>query len=90
MSGQWTVSDLYPNPGREWCRFSIHAPYTTVADAHITIADVSGREVLNISERLSKQDNTILLRLPPLAAGTYIVNIEVAGKLSEARKLVIE
>ncbi|MCD6010284.1 MAG: putative glycoside hydrolase precursor [Flavipsychrobacter sp.] len=87
---QWAISELYPNPGREWCRLNIHTPAGAVADANITITDISGRELLKISERLNKQDNTILLHLPAMAPGSYIVDIEIPGKTTEVRKLLIE
>ncbi len=90
LSEQWSISEIYPNPSREWCRLSIHAPMAAVAEAHITLTDVNGREILKIAEGLSKQDNMILMRLPALPAGTYLVNVEVPGKISQVRKLLVE
>ncbi len=87
---QWTVSELYPNPGSEWCMVNIHAPVAKSTNAWFTITDVTGREIMKLAETLDKVDNTVLIRLPRLSAGTYTVHIEIPGEVTETRKLVVE
>ncbi len=87
---KWLISDLYPNPANDWCKINIHAPVSVPVSAIFRITDIKGADILKFSERLNKGDNTIMMRLPALAAGTYMVGIEIPGKDAEYRKLTID
>ncbi len=86
----WNVSDIYPNPSREWCRLNIYSPAAGQSDAVFTITDIAGTEVARMNETLKGGSNTVMLSIPSLAAGTYIVSVDVPGAISEKRKLIIE
>lgn len=85
----WSVSSLYPNPCKDWTRIDITAPGTPSGPAVFTINDIAGAQVSKVEERLRKGANTIMLQLPSLPAGTYIVTIEIPGQKSQTRKLTV-
>ncbi len=87
---QFIISELYPNPGREYCKIDIHNPGYPGTEAKLIITDIKGGEILKISERLNAGDNTIMLPLPDLAEGIYMVSIMIPGEATQVRKLMID
>jgi hypothetical protein len=84
-----SISDLYPNPTREWTKVNITVPDGITPKITCAITDIKGTQVLRFTQQLSTGTNTIMMHLPPLAAGTYIVNISLPGQHTTVRKLLI-
>lgn len=78
---------LYPNPATHTVNLALNTPVET--DALITIVDATGREFLRETELLTAGDNIIAYSTDELAAGLYLVSIEIAGK-RQCIKLVKE
>lgn len=87
---RFAVSELYPNPGKEWSRINIHCPDNLLREATLSITDIKGEEILTFTEKLNKEENTLLIHLPVLASGTYLVTVNIPGEPSEVRKLLVE
>jgi hypothetical protein len=82
------VSDLYPNPSKEWLTIDIASEYPQMAA--LTLIDTEGNTIIKISEELREGKNTILIRLPQLPGGLYLVNIKLQNGCKVIRKLLIE
>ncbi len=87
---KWLISDVYPNPGNEFCKIDIYAPDILPHDAKLVLTNTQGEEVLRISERISKGENTLMLMLPKLTPGTYFLKVTLGTEVSETRKLLID
>jgi hypothetical protein len=90
QKSRWVISDIYPNPGRGYFRINIEAPDNTGRDVRLMLMDAKGAVVQSVTERLSRVDNTLLISLPELAAGIYMLHVVIAGEVAEVRKLTIE
>lgn len=78
---------LYPNPAQS--AFTIVVDNKTAnADTRISITDVSGRTLLGRSLRLQSGRQMIGMSTASLSAGVYFVNLDIAGRRS-AQKLVV-
>ncbi len=86
----WKVSDIYPNPCKDWCKIDIYAPVAVAGPVYCSLTDITGRELLRVTEQLKMGNNTILIAVPALSAGTYIINIQLPGGGTETRKLEVE
>jgi hypothetical protein len=84
-----SISDLYPNPTREWTKVNITVPDGITPKITCAITDIKGTQVLRFTQQLSTGTNTIMMHLPPLAAGTYLVSISLPGQHTTIRKLLI-
>ncbi len=84
------VSELYPNPTREWTRMNIYVPNVPVGAASCTITDARGVQVISFNERLSQGNNTLMIHLPEVAPGMYLINLSIPGQQVYTRKLLID
>ncbi len=87
---QVTVSDIYPNPAFDQCFFDIKLPVSLISDANISLTDASGKVILNINQALNGGNNHIMLPLPELKKGIYLVSIQGPGFEGVVKKLVVE
>jgi len=78
---------LYPNPAAASCTILVENKAAN-AEAHLNVTDVSGRVLLSRSMRLQSGKQLIGMNTASLGAGVYFVNLEIAGRKS-AQKLVI-
>ncbi len=90
LAERWSVSDLYPNPAKEWFRVNLHMPGTQPATVSFTITDIAGVTVTTLAQQLTGKDNTIMIPLPELAPGIYLVTIAPPTGPAEVRKLIID
>ncbi len=87
-SNDFEVSEMFPNPTKEFCTFSIKS--TKNQHLGISISDISGNTVYKVTEEINIGKNTILLNLPKLSTGMYFVNIKLVNEVSIIRKLIVE
>ncbi len=87
---RWLISDIYPNPSRGFCKINIHAPDNQLREARLVLSDIKGKEILRVSERINREDNMVMLQLPELSAGTYLLKVVIGNEVSEVRKLLVE
>jgi photosystem II stability/assembly factor-like uncharacterized protein len=87
--GRLVVSDLYPNPAREWTKINIHVPYKKANVITCSVTNILGEKLIQFSENVRAGDNTLLIRMPSLAVGTYFLEFQMEGLPIATRKLVI-
>jgi hypothetical protein len=82
------ISDVFPNPSQEWCSVNIKSKIAqTVA---ISISDLDGRNVYKALEEIHEGSNDILLKLPELSEGLYLIHFKFKDSKSVVRKLMVE
>lgn len=78
--------NVFPNPSTD--EINVSFVLKRAAQVKLSILDFTGTEVLSSTDEKLKQGNySQLLKINQLAAGTYIVNLNVDGQ-NESRKLV--
>ncbi len=82
------ISPIYPNPVRD--RFFIDVTAVNTGVANLSIYDLKGMMVYTISQPLSKGKNKLMVMLPPLAEGTYTVNINLFGENMVSKTFIME
>ncbi len=88
--GAWAISDPYPNPCKEWLRMDISAPVAPDRPVAFSLCDITGRQVMSFNERLSAGRNSLLIHLPLVAQGTYLLSVDIPGEGRVTRKISIE
>lgn len=80
-------SSVYPNPASDQCyvNFSLEGP----APVEIVLTDISGRAVKSFGKEMALPgNNSRLLSLDGIAAGSYMINI-ISGDSKTTRKIVL-
>ncbi len=86
----FTIMGPYPNPAKEWTQVNIYVPGAVQGAATISLTDIAGRQVLRTAERLSSGTNTLLLHLPRLSEGLYVLTVEIPGWGKASSKLEVD
>ncbi|MFP4288109.1 MAG: T9SS type A sorting domain-containing protein [Bacteroidales bacterium] len=85
-SFQWSISDPYPNPARNFTRIDYHIPSST-NDARLVLRDLVGKQVLDVP--LSSEKNQIQIPTNQLNNGLYIYSLIYREKIYESKRLLI-
>jgi len=76
---------VYPNPAHATCMVALPGRGTGAATATLSLLDLVGREVQRQSPVLGTAPSTALLPLHNLAAGMYLLRVELAGETTTRR-----
>lgn len=88
VSRNINVSDIFPNPAREYATIGI--TLQTDASVKISVYNVSGRNVINVHNgRLSQGSHTLRIDISQLESGMYICQVQ-SGTYRTALKLIVE
>lgn len=82
------LSEIYPNPTSDWAKLDVYVK--THKKISVSIMDIRACVVFHVSDEVRDGKNTLMLQLPSLAKGNYIVNIRLEGEEPVHRKLVID
>ncbi len=87
---KFDIISIRPNPASSGSQINVNLQLNQQTDLVLTLLDVLGHVFLQTTRAsVGKGIQDILLDLPKLASGTYILFIE-AGDLKESRKIMIE
>jgi hypothetical protein len=77
---------VYPNPtaGRSYLNFKLKEAAKTV----LTVSDITGRNLLTLTEQMQPGSNTLAIETGNFAAGTYLIHL-ATEKARVVRKLII-
>jgi len=78
---------VYPNPASGKTTVTFNSG--TSADYHLTILDMSSREVMNKDGKFVAGSNTIELDLSHLAKGAYLINLK-SGDSKNSERIVVQ
>ncbi len=78
---------VYPNPAKSNCYLKIVSP-TNYAKAFIHITNTAGATVHTSTSELKVGINTILIPLPAIASGNYIVSMQVGNSYTTAQLII--
>ncbi|HYV94499.1 MAG TPA: T9SS type A sorting domain-containing protein [Chitinophagales bacterium] len=78
---------LYPNPANQNAELEFDCMQDGIYS--ITICDVQGRILIPIAQSFSAGDQTVILPVAKLSAGTYLIKVNGAG-MNDVVKLVIQ
>ena len=74
-----TDLQIFPNPATD--QITISGRALAGQTVSLDLFDVSGRAVLEETKQMPTSDENIVLNLPPVAQGVYILRISCAGKI---------
>lgn len=89
MGDSWWVSDVYPNPAAEWAYIDIVAPTGKNGTVNGAVYSIAGQGVVRIAERLHAGKNRIMVGLPALAPGIYIMELETPDGMRNTRRFMV-
>lgn len=81
------ISEIYPNPTSDWAKLDVYTK--TQRQISIRVLDIYGVSVCSMVDVVMDGKNTLMIKLPPLARGNYIVTIRLQGEMQVNRKLTI-
>lgn len=90
VKDQWQISELYPNPAHEWIKLNIITPAGNGGTLKGSVSTIFGQGVLRFNERMQGGINTVMINLPGLAPGIYIVELETPDQKRHIRKFSVE
>jgi hypothetical protein len=80
------ATSLYPNPAVKEVNIAFNAQSS--GTAHITVVDITGREVINVNRNAGTGSNYLKVDVSELTKGIYFVNTRLNNKLN-VTKLVV-
>jgi hypothetical protein len=80
----------YPNPLTRGAMLNLRFDLASAATAHITVSDIVGRIIYENDATLESGSAVRPIGTNGWASGTYIVRIEIDGKASTTRVVVLD
>ncbi|MEI8278462.1 MAG: T9SS type A sorting domain-containing protein [Bacteroidota bacterium] len=80
---------VYPNPARESATVSFYLQYNAMVD--IKVLDVSGRVIKNLSsQEMTSGAHTVSVSTTDMAAGVYLMNVQIGDNTTTQRMTVVK